>query len=226
MPAPFGWVTEDNDQAAAQGAAEAAAATMRRQVPAQRIFGSLAPSPLEKTATALGEMPGNVLNGVRRFTEGAMNMPLGASIADYPGVADGAAETALALTMIPGGRGGLGSGARIASPAVRMADKTYTGLNHAQAVENAAQALRTTPEALLSGRGGVHPSKMHLEGYVDDAGNYLDRKQAARIADRAEQTPYEPTPGRELLAEDLSPEVENVAPKTREAMRKAAEGKK
>lgn len=111
MPAPFGWVSEENPQAAAQSAAEAAAARVRRQGPS-RPFGALSPSPLENTARAIGEIPGRMVDTARKFTEGAMNMPLGASVQDYPEVIDAGTETAMNLVGTPGGTGGLGSGVR------------------------------------------------------------------------------------------------------------------
>jgi hypothetical protein len=103
----------------------------------------------------------------------------------------------------------------IIGPAIHYNGNVFSGINHAHALDQLAQTIRSTPEAILnSGKiadGG-------LEGFFTSTGRYVDRKEAARIADMAEQTPHEPKAGRQLIAEDLNPEAEFYSPNTRKLL--------
>jgi hypothetical protein len=127
---------------------------------------------------------------------------------------------AIAGVPVRAGEAVLGSGAvrgvmsgmpeTIVAPAIHYDGNVYSGMNHAHALDMLAQGMGTSPEAILnSGK------LKDVEGFLTSRGRYVDRQEGARIADSAEQTPHEPDPGRELLAEDLSPDAEHYSPHTR-----------
>lgn len=237
MPAPFSLAPDVSDTPAPAEIAARLRAT-------GRPFGTLAPQAWE---TGLGKIGSDIVQGYKDYADPFTKDASGNYVADTAAgwtpnaagklpakVKDPAIEglvlgADIGSNFIGGGAGAAAKaaagvlGTRIVSPAIRVGGRVHFGINHAEALEGAAQTLRTTPEALLEGRGGVHRSKIDLEGFVDDKGNYLNRAEAAKIADNAGQTPWEHAKGRELVAEDLDPMAEAAASGTRAAMKTVAD---
>ncbi len=91
---------------------------------------------------------------------------------------------------------------RIDAAAVRLGDKTYTGLNHADAYE-----------ALVQDNGGKEPD-FYEHGFTTNTGRFVEPEEALKIANRADQVGAGAT-DTGLISEDLKPgfaSIERYAP--------------
>lgn len=106
---------------------------------------------------------------------------------------------------------------RVISPAVKVNDKIYTGINHAEALQQAADEL------------GVDIDKIHtkvddnkqsqFDAWVTSSGRFVDSKEAARLVnspheklDSLDQEFLQQTPAKQLEL-PLTPDTEPMPPK-------------
>lgn len=103
---------------------------------------------------------------------------------------------------------------RITSAAVKGADGNYyTGVNHGDAWEKAAEALRSTPEGMkiMQQNGGSAIERGGDNFFRTSTGRYIDRKEAASLARTQGQTNLAPEWGG-LHSSDLPREAPAIIP--------------
>jgi hypothetical protein len=105
---------------------------------------------------------------------------------------------------------------RLTTAAVKVNDKIYEGTIHADALQKAADDLKTDVDSVIYFNLRGVPEE-NYNGFLTDKGRFVGRKEAAQIASRAEQSKFKNLGENDKVGiEDLKPDYNKtvVAPRT------------